>query len=88
MRSAILPTWGKYYWPVALVVMLLEFGVPEYYAIRTNVYNTLSDFSRWQLAEFPGEPLLSHDWQWFASQALFLVFSVWIIGHIWYYIWG
>jgi hypothetical protein len=82
------PTWGAIYWPIALTVALVMFTVPETVALVTNHVNTLSDYARWQLNEYAGEPVFVHDWQWFTSQAIFLLLVWWLWGHIWYYVWG
>ncbi len=82
------PTWGALYWPIGLVVTALLFFPPETYAFFTGHANTLSDYARWQLNEYPNEPLFAHDWQWWLSQVVYLGAIEWLWGHIWYYIWG
>lgn len=82
------PTWGRYYWPAYLVIASLGFLTAELIGIATNVANTLSDFSRYELGEYPGEPLFAHPWPWWLSLILYCIFTVWITGHIWFDIWG
>jgi hypothetical protein len=82
------PTWGAAYWSVALIAATVAFLVPESFALVTSHANTLSDFARWQLNEWPNEPLLRHEWQWWGSQTIYLLSVGWLWGHIWYYIWG
>jgi hypothetical protein len=82
------PTWGAWYWTAALLAALALFLPAEIFGLATNPANTLSDFSRWQLAEYPGEPAALHAWPWFASQAAYVLIVMWLWGHIWYYLWG
>lgn len=79
------PTWGMLYWPIALwFVAVGMFGIPETIGLFTNVANTLSDFSRWELHEYAHEPLFAHQWYWWLSQGLFIVLCLWLVIHIWY----
>lgn len=80
--------WGAKYWPVFLVSAAIMFLAPECWGLATDHANTLSDFARWQLGDYRGEPFWQHDWQWFASQVAYLILTGWLWGHIWYAIWG
>lgn len=82
------PTWGLWYWPTMLIVAFILFASAESLAFATYVGNTLTDYSRTQLQEYAQEPVWRHIWGWYLSQAAYLAFSVWIVGHIWYDMWG
>jgi hypothetical protein len=73
-------TWGATYWPAFLIGTFLAFIGPETYALITNWHNTLSYWS-WQ--DEPG----IYSWEWDLSLVLWLVFAVWITGHIWWQVW-
>jgi hypothetical protein len=75
-------TWGKYYWPFALLfASVCLFGIPELIALFTNRANTLSEYS-WDELHINGLPV--HGMAWFASLVVWLVFAVVITAHIWW----
>lgn len=77
-------TWGTYYWPYFLILVSVEFGVPELIALGTNVANTLSDYARLQLhvgTAFAGSV---HTVAWWASLIAWLLFVVVITDHVWW----
>jgi hypothetical protein len=73
-------TWGNWWWPAYLITAFLAFIVPEIYALFRDDWNTLS-FYAWQ-----DEPTIG-SWEWILSIGLWLAFTVWITGHIWFKIW-
>jgi hypothetical protein len=85
-------TWGHWYWPVALIVMAVTaaslFFPAEIYAITTNLNNTLSDYSRYELGlttafgQQTGSAI--HTWAWWVSFVVWMGFVIWITGHIWF----
>lgn len=75
-------TWGKEYWPIFLIVVSVLFAVPELYALFTNVLNTLSDYSWFELHVRPG--INRHTIAWWISLSAWAVFAVVITGHIWF----
>ena len=78
-------TWGKTYWPVWLVCVLITFLGPEIYALITNKSNTLTDWVRYALHIAPKETI----GQWSAADLLLFcayatVFIVWLPFHFWF----
>ena len=79
-----MPTWGQYYWPWYLVVGVVLFGVPELFALFTNVYNTLSWYA-WRELDISLSVGQGMDTvAWWASFILWLSLVVIITGHIWW----
>ena len=77
-------TWGKWYWPIFLILVVMEFMPAEIYAIATNTANTLSDYS-WHELGVPaqeGVPFV-HNAAWFLTLGTYLVVSTWLAWHIW-----
>lgn len=75
-------TWGKFYWPAALLVTaVFLFGIPELIAIITNPANTLSDYA-WDELRVGSIPV--HLVAWYISLAVWLMFVVVITLHIWW----
>lgn len=77
-------TWGAYYWPYFLILVSVEFGVPELVALATNVANTLSDYARLQLHVGTAFSGTVHTVAWWCSLAAWLLFVVVITDHIWW----
>jgi dolichyl-phosphate-mannose--protein O-mannosyl transferase len=78
-------TWGKYYWPIALIVVSVAmFGIPELIALFTNQANTLSQYS-WDELHVSG--IAVHNVAWLVSLIVWLVFVVVITLHIWWRSW-
>jgi hypothetical protein len=73
-------TWGDWWWPVYLIGTACLFAGPEFYALGSNDYNTLSWWV-WQ-----DEPAIGN-WEWWLSLLPWLAFAVWITGHIWWRTW-
>ncbi len=75
-------TWGRYYWPVALLFMaVVMIGIPETIAIITNPANTLSDYS-WDELRVGFVPV--HTIAWYVSLAVWLTAIVLLTLHIWW----
>lgn len=75
-------TWGKFYWPVAMLTAFGGmFGIPELIAIVTNQANTLSDYA-WDELRVGFIPV--HTVAWYVSLAGWLLFVVVITAHIWW----
>jgi hypothetical protein len=70
-------TWGKDYWPVALIALALVIMVPEVIALITSDQNTLSFWVWDQLHATTREPMS----QWTATH--FLFFGLWDVLMIW-----
>lgn len=87
-------TWGKWYWPTALIIaavtLALLFFPAEIYAITTNLNNTLSDYSRYELGVTTafGKSTALHTVAWWVSFVVWSGFVIWITGHIWFVQWG
>lgn len=79
-----MPTWGQHYWPVFLVAGVILFGIPEIFALFTNVYNTLSWYawSKLNLSLSVGAGMDTV--AWWASLILWISFVIIITGHIWW----
>lgn len=78
-------TWGKDYWPIWLVCVLLTFLGPEVDGLIYNDKNTLTDWVRYALHISPGESI----GQWSAADLLLFlayasVFIVWLPFHFWF----
>ena len=80
--SALRPTWGRLYWPLALAATSLLFFPAELTALFTNSVNTLSDYSWYELHVSPGFTV--HTIAWYASFISWLLFVAVITGHIWF----
>ena len=80
-------TWGRVYWPVALVTLLGVILVPEAVALATGYRNTLSYWVWTQLHATAREPMS----QWTAVHFLFfggwLVLVVWLTYHFFLHWW-
>jgi hypothetical protein len=76
--------WGNFYWPVGLTVVSVAFGVPELYALFTNVNNTLSDYCWRELNVTVAFGHGMHSYAWWASLCAWLLFVTVITGHIWW----
>lgn len=76
-------TWGPHYWPWFILTVVVLFGVPELWALATNSFNSLSDYSWAQLHVGQKYPLI-HTVAWFASLIIWLLFVVVITWHIWW----
>jgi hypothetical protein len=74
-------TWGKTYWPVALIVASLAFLVPEIYALVTNYRNTLSQYAWQKLNVTPHVNV--HTVAWTVSLVTWVLFAIIITLHIW-----
>lgn len=74
-------TWGKYYWPFAMLLVSLIVGGPEIFALITNPRNTLSDFSWFELGVHKNfVPTVS----WYASLIVYVLVAVVLAIHIWF----
>lgn len=76
--------WGNYYWPYWMILTSFTFLVPEAIALFTNKSNTLSDYARAQLHVGVSIQNTIHTLAWYSSLITWLVFVVFITGHIWY----
>lgn len=77
------PTWGLWYWPVWLVVMLTTLAIPEFYALFTNTQNTQSAWVWRELDVTTDTPK-----PWTAVHYLF--FGLWLVIMSWltfHYFW-
>jgi hypothetical protein len=70
-------TWGAWYWPIGLAVVLVAFLIPEIYALCTNPGNTLSAFVWRSLAITRDESIGA----WSAGD--FLIFGLWLTLVVW-----
>lgn len=75
-------TWGRHYWPIALIVISLIVLVPELIALATNPKNTLSDYARYELNLMP-HVYNVHTAAWWLSLITFSLAVVVLILHIW-----
>lgn len=80
-----MPTWGRLYWPFFLILVAVEFAIPEIYAIFTDVRNTLSDYARLELHVRAGVNI--HTLAWGLSLAAWLLFVLTMTAHIWFARW-
>jgi len=77
-------TWGKWWWPIFLIVTSLAFLIPEIIALVTNAKNTLSDYAWYELnITVPKEGFTAHTAAWFLSLGVWLVVAAWLTFHIW-----
>jgi hypothetical protein len=81
-------TWGQTYWPWYLIVTAIGFLGPEIWALITHSGNTLSNYSRTSLNVTLGEHLSQHNAAWALTLGVFVVVTVWLVGHIWFDWWG
>lgn len=85
-------TWGEKYWPVFLIIssvwLLLGFGIPESLALATNTSthldNTLSHYARFELHVSVAAANNIHTVAWWLSFIVWIMFVVFITGHIWF----
>lgn len=83
-------TWGGWYWPLALLIVGGVAGVlffpAEIYAAFTNMQNTLSDYSRYELNLETATGGVTHvrTWAWWTTLVVWLGFVGWITPHIWF----
>lgn len=71
-------TWGKTYWPIWLLILVVSFLGPEIYALASgNASNTLSAWVWRALQVSNRESLL----MWSATD--FLVFGAWAVLVVW-----
>lgn len=84
--EGIAVTWGRIYWPLALIAASLLFGPAELIALFTNSLNTLSDYSEYELGilDITGHPVNQHTVAWFLTLAVWVLFAVVITLHIWF----
>lgn len=88
-------TWGKIYWPIFLIVegtlLMVGFLPAEIIALLSRVTNhldnTLSYYARTELHVTSSIQDI-HDVAWYASLIPWVIFVVWITGHIWFDLWG
>jgi hypothetical protein len=74
-------TWGKYYWPFAMLLVSVIIGGPEIFALITNPNNTLSDYSWFELGVHKHfVPTIS----WYASFGVYIIVAVVLAIHIWF----
>lgn len=74
--------WGKYYWPLFLIITSGLFLGPELLALATNSGNTLSEYS-WNELGVRGFAHV-HTMAWWFSLIAWLMFVVVITVHIWW----
>jgi hypothetical protein len=81
-------TWGKFYWPTALISVLVVLLAPEGIALATGYQNTLSYWVWTQLHATMREPMS----QWTATHFLtfggWLVLVVWLTWHLFLHWWA
>jgi hypothetical protein len=78
-------TWGKWWWPIFLIVTSLAFLVPELIALVTNFRNTLSDYARYELnVTTPTQGFTTHTAAWLLSLGVWLVVAFWLTWHVWW----
>ena len=94
MRTvAMLNTWGHVYWPIFLIIsaawVLLGFGVPEFMSLaegahnpNIHVDNTLSYYARYELNVSAGATI--HGAAWWFTFVVWMMFVIFITGHIWF----
>lgn len=78
-------TWGRVYWPLALITISAIIAGPELFALATNHANTLSDYARYEL-NVSGR-LTIHTVAWWASLGAWLLAVGTLTPHIWWN-WG
>lgn len=78
-------TWGRYYWPIALIIISVMISFPEVFALATNHANTLSDYARYELNV--STRLTAHTLAWWASLITWLLAIGTLTPHIWWN-WG
>jgi hypothetical protein len=69
-------TWGKWYWVVWQLAMVVSLGIPEIYALATNTDNT---YSNWIWSELQ----VTQDQQLPWTAAHYLVFGAWLTVVSW-----
>lgn len=78
-------TWGRYYWPIALIVISILFMPAEVLALLTNTKNTLSDYAWYELdITVPTEKFTAHTAAWFLTLGMYITVVVWLFYHIWF----
>lgn len=85
-------TWGARYWPWFIAItsgwLLTGLGIPEGIALATNVRthldNTFSHYLRSELHVSIALQGSVHTVAWWASFTTWIVFVVFITGHIWF----
>jgi hypothetical protein len=85
-------TWGLNYWPIFLIVstiwLAIGFGIPEGIALAEHVSghldNTLSQYARVELGVAVSIKGTIHTIAWWCSFVTYMIFTVFIIGHIWF----
>jgi hypothetical protein len=77
-------TWGRVYWPIAMVGVFLFFVPAELYALFTNANNTLSDYSWHELDITKAFEISGNGVAWWASFISWIIFVIIISLHIWY----
>jgi hypothetical protein len=85
-------TWGLTYWPYFLIVsavwLALGFGIPEAIALASHASshldNTLSQYARTDLGVSVAVQTTVHTVAWWCSFVVWMVFVVFITGHIWF----
>jgi hypothetical protein len=89
-------TWGSTYWPWFLSIsgfwVLTAFGIPEGLALATHpahhVDNTLSFYARHELHVGIATAGNIHTLAWWLSFLMWMMFVIFITGHIWMDQWG
>lgn len=80
-------TWGKEYWTTGLLAAAVYFLAGEITALFTNVANTLSDYSRYELGipsvQVPGASV-HYTLAWSLSLVAWWLFVGVITWHIWF----
>lgn len=80
-------TWGKEYWTCGLLGAAVYFLAGEITALFTNVANTLSDYSRYELGipnvQIPGATI-HYTVAWYLSLIAWCLFFAVITRHIWF----
>ena len=83
-------TWGTYYWPVFLIIsavwLLTGFGIPEIYALFTQVSthldNTLSHYAQHELGV--DVQINRHTIAWTLSLLAWVLVTTILTWHIWF----
>jgi hypothetical protein len=84
-------TWGRVYWPIFLIIssawIALGFGIPETIALVANTLhldNTLSKYARSELGISVATAATVHSIAWWCSFSAWMIFVLFITGHIWF----
>jgi hypothetical protein len=78
-------TWGRWYWPLALIAVQLLWIPAELIALATNRANTLSDYAHNELSVTTATVAHGiHTAAWYLSLAGWALFVFIVSWHIWW----